>query len=240
MASIVQLRPDEKILFEGGVVLLENAVKEIEGECVVTNLRFVFKYRTPAQEITYEKHEVTSVVEDQTRGFETTLVLHLTDGSSIKLKAINARALNAALSILTGQQKEEHVAHILAPDNKAVRNGTAWLAAFSPLITMLVFILLWILYFAIFSNSDPDNVRTFTKFKLWALELAMIWMFIEIDYLWLQRQGFNLKKMGLDSPGWKFPLYLFKRAKVFGHSMAYAVTWSIFFAIEVILSLSGL
>lgn len=236
MPSIVQLRPDEEMLFEGDITLRKSTFDAINGAGAVTTQRFCFK--SSSNDMAFNKQEIARI-EEQGKGLGKKLVLHLINGSSVNLQAMNARGLKTALSVLTGQESEAN--NLLAePDKNTVRNGTAWLAAFSPLIAMLIFIVLYMLYFTIFSNSDPDNVRTFTKLKLWVMELAVIWGFVEFDYLWLQRQGFNLKKMGLDSPSWKFPLYLFKRAKTFGHTMGYAVTWSILFAIEVIISLNDL
>ena len=56
---------------------------------------------------------------------------------------------------------------------------------------------------------------------------------LRIDHISLQRQGFNTEGLGIAAPE-KLPVYLFSRAKAFGHGKAYAITWSVLAVLEIV------
>lgn len=64
-------------------------------------------------------------------------------------------------------------------------------------------------------------------------KVAVIYLFLRIDHLKLQQQGYNTVALGIAGPE-KFPFYLFSRAKAFGHGQAYAITWCVLAALEIV------
>jgi len=60
-----------------------------------------------------------------------------------------------------------------------------------------------------------------------------MYVFLRMDYVAIQSQGFNPVKLGIVSPQ-QGPYYLFSRAKAFRQGRAYAITWCALFVIDVV------
>lgn len=84
-----------------------------------------------------------------------------------------------------------------------------------------------------FNGGIPDHWSTMALLKIGILKLVLIHLFLKIDYLKLQAQGFNLQQLGVTNPSNIFT-YLFSRAKAFKQGKGYAITWCVSFAIEVL------
>ena len=135
----------------------------------------------------------------------------------------------AAALILAGQGDMSSLP--TTPKLSKVKNTTAWLAAFGPFISGLITIVLGVMM-----SGDPESWSTFTAIKLLIIRVVLIYLFLRIDYLSLQKQGFNVKQLGIAAPI-TFPVYLFSRAKAFGHGKAYAIVWCVLVGIDILLML---
>jgi hypothetical protein len=217
-----QLRPQETVLFEGDGTLFKSKLNVKETEVTVTNERLVIA----ASGQTIEKADIASVTEGK-HGFAAKLVFALRNGATVTLMAANAQGFKAAAFILVGQ--EEGGSMPAAPELSQVKNGTAWLAALGPLFTTIIVAILIMLFW-----GDPDNWGGFAVIQVLLLRIALLWMFLRIDYLSLQKQGYAVKQLGLADPI-TLPYYLFSRAKVFGHSKLYGITWCVLVALDFLL-----
>ncbi|WP_198084337.1 hypothetical protein [Variovorax sp. E3] len=221
-----QPRPQEAILFEGDGTLLKSKINVKETEVIVTDQRLVIG----ASGQTIEKADFASVTEGK-HGFAAKLVFALRDGSTIDLMAANVGSFKAAAFILAGQSEAGAVPTMpAAPELSQVKNGTAWLAAFGPLFTAMIVLVLAALFW-----GNPDNWGWLTVIQILLLRIALLWIFLRIDYLSLQKQGYAVKQLGLADPA-VLPYYLFSRAKVFGHSKIYGITWCVLVALDLLLA----
>ncbi|SOD25367.1 hypothetical protein SAMN05518800_1873 [Variovorax sp. YR752] len=221
-----QPRPQEAILFEGDGTLLKSKLNVKETEVLVTNERLVIAVSGQ----TIEKADVASVAEGK-HGFAAKLMFTLRDGSTIDLMAANFGSFKAAAFILVGQPEAGAIpAMPVAPDLSVVKNGTAWVAALGPLFTVIIMAILVVLFW-----GNPDNWGWLTMIQILLLRIALLWMFLRIDYLSLQKQGYAVKQLGLADPA-VLPYYLFSRAKVFGHSKAYGITWCVLVTLDLLLA----
>ena len=59
---------------------------------------------------------------------------------------------------------------------------------------------------------------------------------MRIDHFRLQQQGHITVALGIVAPE-KFPVYLFGHTKAFGHGKAYAITWCVLVAVELLMLL---
>jgi hypothetical protein len=109
-----------------------------------------------------------------------------------------------------------------------VKNTTAWIAAFGPMLAGLFVVLL-----AAIMGWNLDNASGMDVVKFVILRLVLIYTFMRIDHLSLQAQGYNTNALGIVPPE-QFPIYLFSRAKVFGHSKSYAITWCVLIGIDIL------
>lgn len=220
-----QLRPGETVLFEGDVTLLKSKLSVVETDAMVTDQRLMVVEGKQG----HEKADIAAVTEEK-HGFTNKMVFTLRSGGAIALTAANHAGFKAAAMILTGQAAMGSMPK--EPELAKVRNGTAWLAAFGPIIAGAVVLVL----LALFWGGDLDRLRFINDVQLFAARVATIYVLLRIDYLSLQRQGFNVQRLGIADPI-TFPVYLFSRAKAFGHSKAYAITWCALVGIDILLAL---
>jgi hypothetical protein len=221
-----QPRPQETVLFEGDGTLLKSKLNVKETEVAVTNERLVIAVTGQ----TIEKADIASVTEGK-HGFAAKMVFALRDGSTIDLMAANVGSFKAAAFILAGQSEAGAIPAMPAPPALSqVKNGTAWLAAFGPLVTAIIVLVIAALFW-----GNPENWSAFTLIQVLLLRIALIWLFLRIDYLSLQKQGYAVKQLGLADPA-VLPYYLFSRAKVFGHSKVYGITWCVLVALDILLA----
>lgn len=222
MSSTFQLRPNETILFQGDVANLQSLLNIKEGHGVVTDQRCVFQWS--GQTFSAERPDLADVQEEK-HGLGTKLVARHCDGNSVTVQAPNMRGLTAALLTLVGRQPAE--AALRQPERSAVKNGMAWLAAFSPLLSG--FIVMFI--FAIMGWNPNASLSLLALAKLVIFRLVLIYLFMRIDHVSLQRQGFDTVSLGIIGPE-KFWAYLGSRAKAFGHGKGYAITWWVLFLLD--------
>ncbi|MDF3835909.1 hypothetical protein P3W85_23590 [Cupriavidus basilensis] len=228
---MIQLQTDEKILFEGDASLLKSALSIVQGSAVGTNQRFVF-HGDKRGTITLSQADISSAREVK-HGLGTKWAVQTQTGETYQFLAANAAALRQVMLTLTGQEASAQAAH-KEPELSAVRNWTAWLAAFGPTLAGFIAVLLMLI-----AGGLPTTWSLLGLIKLWVFKLAVIYTFLRIDYLKLQAQGYNLQKIGVPAPTNIFT-YLFRRAKAFGHGKAYAVVWCASFAEQVYSLLSVL
>ena len=213
----------EAVAFQGDVDNLTKIMNILHGNGLVTSSRCAFNWGK--ETFTANKDEIASV-EEQKHGFGTKLVLTHKNGTQVVVQAANMRGLKAALYALAGLPFDE--SSLSAPEISQVKNETAWLAAFMPLIISLL-VYLWygerMAYFGFFS-----------MLKVWIFKLVVIYLGMRIDHLMLQRQGFNTVALGITPPE-KFWSYLFSRAKAFKQGKGYAITWCVLFGFEVLAAL---
>lgn len=106
-----------------------------------------------------------------------------------------------------------------APPLTAVKNWTAWVVAFSPLTGSVA--AGFVLGFLWGNVARWSDIQVLASYALW---LGFMLLLTHQDWGSLKSQGFDPKAMGIRS--WiNLPMYLFSRAKAFGHSKAYAITW---------------
>lgn len=223
-----QPRPQETVLFEGDGTWLKSKLNVKETEVIVTNERLVIT--TGGQSI--EKADIVSVTEGK-HGFAAKLMFTLRDGSTINLMAANVGSFKAAAFILVGQSDAGVIpAMPAAPELSRVKNGTAWLAALGPLFTTIIVAILAVLLW-----GNPDNWGWFAVIQVFLLRIVLMWLFLRMDYLSLQRQGYPVKQLGLADPI-TLPYYLFSRAKVFGHSKLYGITWCVLLVLDILLAVA--
>jgi len=226
MASSLNIRADETILFEGDVSKFKSWTSIKLGSGIVTNQRCIFQWGN--ESFTAEKSELKSV-EEQKHGFTTKIVVEHKSGERVSLIAANRRGLKNSMYALAGMQSEDEA--LKQPEASDVNNRTAWVAAFGPLLADIIVLLIYSIM------GWNLNYATFTQLvRIVLFKVVLIYSFIRIDYLSLQAQGFNPSAMGILPPE-KFPVYLFSRAKAFGHGKAYAITWCVLIGIEILVLL---
>ena len=224
MSSAFQPRADETVWFQGDVANIQSLTNIKEGSGVVTNQRCSFQWN--GQTFSAEKHDLASVVE-QKHGLGSKIVLQRKTGESVTVQSPNMRGLKNALYALAGLQSE--AAALKQPELSAVKNATAWLAALGPLWADLSFLLV-----AAILGWNLDAELSLVGFlRIIVFKLVVIYLFLRIDHISLQRQGFNTEALGIAAPE-KLPVYLFSRAKAFGHGKAYAITWSVLAVLEIV------
>lgn len=214
MSSTFQLRPGETVVFQGDVANLQSLLNIKQGHGVVTDQRCVFQWGS--ETFTADRQELADV-QEQKHGFGTKLIASRRDGVTVTLQAPNMRGLTGAMLALVGRQPALAVA--ASPARSAVKNGTAWLAAFSPLLSGFIVV---IVYSAM--GWAAAEASAFGLLKLLVFRFVLIYLFMKIDHQSLQRQGFDTVSLGIVGPE-KFWAYLGSRAKAFGHGKGYAVTW---------------
>lgn len=224
MSSAFQPRADETVWFQGDVANIQSLTNIKEGSGVVTNQRCSFQWN--GQTFSAEKHDLASVVE-QKHGLGSKIVLQRKTGESVTVQAPNMRGLKNALYALAGLQSE--AAALKQPELSAVKNATAWLAALGPLWADLSFLLVA----AILGWNLDAELSLVAFLRIIVFKLVVIYLFLRIDHISLQRQGFNTEGLGIAAPE-KLPVYLFSRAKAFGHGKAYAITWSVLAVLEIV------
>lgn len=226
MANAISLREQETVLFEGDAVLLKSKLNVASTHAVITNQRLFIADGSRV----VEKQDLASAVEEK-HGLDRKVVFTLRDGSAVAMTGANTAGFIAAANVLAGQADISSMPK--APAVTAVKNGTAWLAAFGPLIagfiTLIIGTMMW---------GDMNHWRTAQELQALLLRVALIYLFLRIDYLKLQSQGYSVKKMGLADP-FTFPAYLFSRAKVFKQGKAPAIVWCVLVAVDVFLYLGG-
>ena len=213
----------ETVTFQGNVDNLTKIMNILHGNGLVTSSRCAFDWGK--ETFTANKDEIASI-EEQKHGFGTKLLLTHKNGTQVAVQAANMRGLKAALYALAGLPFDE--SSLSAPEISQVKNGTAWLAAFMPLIISLL-VYLWygerMAYFGFLS-----------MLKVWLFKLVMIYLGMRIDHLMLQRQGFNTVALGITPPE-QFWSYLFSRARAFKQGKGYAITWCVLFGFEMLAAL---
>ena len=214
----------EATLFQGDASLLKSALKIVQGSALGTTQRFVFRAHGIA-DIVLLRADIQSA-EEAKHGFTTKWVVTAKNGERYQFLADNVNGLRRTMLTLTGQQAPDTDV-IAEPALGAVKNGTAWLAAFGPTLSGVILVIL-----AAVMNWNIENPTGGDLFKLWLFKLAFIYVFLRADYASVQRQGFNPVALGLVPP--ENPLYLFRRARAFGHGKGYAITWSVLFGIEIL------
>lgn len=224
MSSAFQPRTDETVWFQGDVANIQSLTNIKEGGGAVTNQRCHFQWA--GQSFAAEKHELATVVE-QKHGLGTKIVVQHKNGESVTVQAANMRGLKNALYALAGLQSEATA--LKQPELSAVKNATAWLAALGPIWADLSFLLV-----AAMMGWDLQADLGLVGFlRIIVFKLVVIYLFLRIDHINLQRQGFNTAALGVAAPE-TFPMYLFSRAKAFGHGKAYAITWCVLAALEIV------
>lgn len=217
--SLFQLRPTETVLFEGDLTRINSTFSIRQGDGLVSNERFV--YQAGSDVFSVDKSDLAEV-EEAKHGLSAKFVVKRHDGTSIAVTAANSRGFKNALYSLAG--KPIDASALAQPELNAVKNNTAWLAAFAPLIGGFVV--------SLFSgNPEYWGIFAVLKFEFWVL--AFVYTFMRIDHLMLQQQGFNPASLAILPPE-KFFFYLDSRAKAFGHARSYNIAWFITLGIHVL------
>jgi hypothetical protein len=224
MAFNDSLRANESVLFDGEVANIASLTKIKQGTGTVTNLRCLFRWGD--QSFAAEKGDLASVME-QKIGFATKISVQNKNGETVNLQAVNMKGLKSSLYALAGMPVDE--AALKQPELSAVKNTMAWVAAFGPFLSAFI-----VGFILIAMGFDVDHVSVFGAIKIMLFyKLPLIYLFIRLDHFSLQRQGYSPTALGIVSPE-KFPVYLFSRAKAFGHGKGYAITWCVLFAMDLI------
>lgn len=223
MGQAATLRPEEVVLFEGDLVLLKSKINVVQTQGWITNQRL---YISDGKR-TVEKLDLATVSEEK-YGLGKKVAFTLRDGTTINMTAANGPAFLAAANVLAGQSDISTMP--TQPALSAVKNGTAWLAAVGPLIASFVGLMLGTMLW-----GDVEHWRTGQLLQALLVKLVVMWLFMRIDYLKLQGQGYNVKQMGLADPI-AFPVYLFSRAKVFKQGKGPAIVWSLLIGLDILLT----
>lgn len=219
----VSARPETvggEILFRGDVSNITSLKNILDGEGLITHTRCTFDWGK-GKSFNAARGEIASV-EELKHGLATKLAITHRNGAQIFVQAPNMKGLTAAMYSLVGKSFDPKA--LAAPDVSGVKNFTAWLAAFGPLIAAIL-VFLWygdrLFYFGFTSLA-----------RVWIFKLVLIYTFMRIDHVCLQRQGFDLEGLGVTRPE-KFWVYLFNRAKAFKQRKGYAITWAAIFGLEI-------
>lgn len=209
----------EEILFKGDVALTKSTFKVLNGQGVCTDQRFIFLSDGEAP-IALLKTDIRSVEEGK-NGLAMTWSVTTAGGEEYDFQAINSTSMRRAMAVLTGREVLDEPS---SPESTLayVENKTAWLAAFGPVLTDVLVLLL---------ATALSNVEYSTIFYFWIFKFAFMYLLMRVDYLSLQRQGYTPAKLGVVLPE-NLPVYLFSRAKAFHHSRGYAYVWAILLALD--------
>ncbi len=223
MSSNFQVRPEEVILFRGDITIIKSKMSVLESDGVVTNQRCVLG--NGADSFVAERSELAKVTEGK-HGFATKFELTHANGQSMSVLAANTQGLQKALNALTGKISTAEAQQ--QPDISTVKNTWAWVAALGPVIAGTI-----VLFLAGLMGWDLENASGLSLLKLVLFRWFLIYFFLRIDHLMLQKQGFDTVAIGITPPE-KFWLYLSSRAKAFGHGKAYVITWWVLLAFDVL------
>lgn len=227
-----ELDPDEKVIFEGDVTYASEAWKGIPGFGIGTTDRFFF-IGAKNGPIEVRKGAIRSSSEGKHR-LARRWSLTTQEGATHHFYAANFDGLRTAMNVLKGELPVD-VASATQPPISNVRNKTAWLAAFSPFIAGLI--VGFVLVAAGVDFEEGLSIQTAIPFGLG--QLALIYIFLKIDHLSLQAQGYRVYQLGVRDPSNLFS-YLFSRAKAFGHKPWYAWLWCVLFAAQALELLTSL
>jgi uncharacterized protein len=206
-----------KKLFEGDIALLLGKLNIKQGDAVVTADKLI--YSGGDQVETLRNADIQSVAEAK-QGLTKKVVLTLVSGQTIDIQPVNHKGFLEAMQVLIGEREVGELTP--APKLSEVKNWSAWLAAFGPLIASNLISLIWGL---------PPYWSWMKTLVMLVVLILWVFIFLRIDAQMLQKQGYSFSELALDQP--QSPTYLFKRAKVFGHNPAYAIVWCIALAIAV-------
>lgn len=225
-ANGIALRPQESLLFEGDVVLYKSKLNVSQTQALITNQRLI----VAEGDQTVEKADIQAVVEEK-YGPSSKTVFKLHDGSTLTMTAANRQTFIAAAKVFAGQADMSTMPK--QPKLSMVKNGTAWLAAFGPLIADLVGLIVMSIMW-----GNTDDLRFMQVMPVLVLRVGVIYLLLRIDYLKLQSQGYNVKQLGLADPI-TFPVYLFSRAKVFKNGKGPAIVWTVLVVIDILFLLAN-
>lgn len=200
-----------KNLFEGDVALLLSKLNVKQGDAVITLEKLTYSGGDKLE--TVFKADIQSVVETK-HGLGKKVVLTLNNGETVSFLPVNHKGFLEAMQVLTGERDVGQLTP--APNLSEVKNWSAWLAAFGPLIASNLIVLIW--------GQPPYWGWMKTLIMMFNLIVATF-IFLRIDAQVLQKQGYSFGELKLDQP--QSPTYLFTRAKVFGHNPAYAIVWCV-------------
>ena len=195
----------------------------LEGQGVVTNQRCVFRWQ--GQQFEAERSQLHAV-EERKHGWASKLEVRHTNGQSVTVQSPNMKGLLQALRALAGELSADSVKG--PPDKAAVKNTWAWVAAFGPLLAGIL-----VLTLSALMGWDLDATSAGALLKLVVLRWFLIYFFLRLDHIMLQRQGFDTVGLGIVAPE-KFWAYLSSRARAFGHGKGYVITWWVLVAFDVL------
>ncbi len=227
MSSNFQMRSEEVVLFRGDITIIKSKMSVLESDGVITNQRCVLG--SGADSFVAERSELVKVTEGK-HGFATKFELTHANGQSMSVLAANTQGFQKALNALTGKISMAEAQQ--QPDISTVKNTWAWVAALGPVIAGMI-----VLFLAGLMGWNLDNASGLSLLKLVLFRWFLIYFFLRIDHLMLQKQGFDTVAIGITAPE-KFWLYLSSRAKAFGHGQAYVITWWVLVALDVLSVLS--
>lgn len=200
--------PDQN-LFDGDIALLLGKLNVKQGDAVITFEKLT--YSGGAQLETVFKEDIQSVVETK-HGLGKKVVLALTNGETVSFLPVNHKGFFEAMQVLTGEREISQLT--AAPELSEVKNWSAWLAAFGPLIGSNLIVLIW--------GLPPYWTWLKTLVMIFNL-IVVTFIFLSIDSRMLQKQGYSI--LGLGIPESHSPAYLFSRAKAFKQKPIYAYVW---------------
>ena len=202
----------DKKLFEGDVSLLLSKLNIKNGDAFITPEKLVYSGDGDKVETVFKADIET--VEEAKHGFAKKVLVKLVNGETVAFQPANHVGFLEAMQVLVGIR---HVGQLTpAPELSKVKNWSAWLAAFGPLIASNLMALIWGL--PPYWSWIKVIIMTFVLI-FWAS------LFLLIDARVLQSQGYNLNSLGIASP--QSPMYLFSRAKAFNQKPIYAYVWCV-------------
>ena len=223
MSSKFELRPGEAVLFRGDVSNIQSLTNILEGQGVVTNQRCIFRWK--GQQFEAEQSELQAV-EERKHGWASKLEVRHTNGQTVTLQSPNMKELTQALNALIGKVSVEDAQR--QPDKSSAKNTWAWVAALGPLLSGII-----VLMIAGMLGWNLDNASGWALFKLVLFRWFLAYLFLRVDHIMLQRQGFDTEGLGVVPPE-RFWAYLSSRAKAFGHGKGYVITWWVLVAFDLL------
>lgn len=223
MSSKFELRPGEAVLFRGDVSNVKSLTNILEGQGVVTNLRCIFRWK--GHQFEAERSELQAV-EERKHGWASKLEVRHTNGQTVTLQSPNMKGLTQALNALIGKVSVEDAQR--QPDKSSAKNTWAWVAAFGPLLSGII-----VLMIAGMLGWNLDNASGWALFKLVLFRWFLVYFFLRLDHIMLQRQGFDPEGLNIVPPE-RFWAYLSSRAKAFGHGRGYVITWWVLVAFDLL------
>jgi hypothetical protein len=228
MTTAIQPRADERVLFDGNVDYLRSKLSVVVTHAFITQQRLVLA----GGQRQYERTDLVDATEEK-HGLAKKIVFKTTGGDLVAMAAPDHRRLKAAADVLMGRASLDAMPK--EPALKDVKSGTAWFAALMPLlgglvVNVMIGLALW---------GDYENWQTRHVVIALIMRLGLDYAALLIDYLSLQRQGFNVRGLGVASPA-TMPGYLFSRARVFGKGKGLAVTWVVLVLLDLAAALIAL